>query len=701
MNMNTVPLLIEIGVEELPAGVASSMSVALGDAVAKTLSDAYIETSELVLGVTPRRLLIHAGNCPLVQADRKEVIWGPPEKVAFTNGNPTKSAEGFAAKSGLELDAFTLAGKGDGKGNYMRAVKQVAGSKVTDILADAMPEILRKLPSPKQMKWNDGDARDDGFIRPIRWIVARIGNEVIPFSFAGVEAGTQSCGHRIHGDSGELSVNDPFGWLWNQKVIANRSDRIGHINDAMKRICEAAGVDLVADDELIAEVADLTEWPVPVLCEFPTDYLRLPEEVIRITLKNHQRCFVTHTRKDELSNKFIAVANMESKDESKVAEGNARVVNARLADAAFYFDRDPKDSLDARVEKLSQVVFQEGLGMVGDQVRRLRAFVLDNAKAIGAVPDHAQRAAYLCKSDLTTGLVYEFPELQGYMGGVYGRMNGEPEEVARAIAEHYRPAGADDVLPQSPEARMIAIAERIDKLLGYFHLGKVPTASADPYGLRRAAIGLIRLLTDTDMPVEMPLAKVIDEAAKQWNQQRVTVQISAETSDKVREFNVERLLGMASYLGTDRNALDAAIGCAVEKPLYQIVAVAKELEGFGESETGQAVAAANKRIANILKKAELPTEMRIDDSLLADEAEKKLFMAIEDFDWKIVKAEKSEGELTPARHLELLAELREPVDRFFDDVMVMTDDEDVRNNRLALLSKLRNLFLGLADISRL
>ncbi len=699
--MSKAPLLIEIGVEELPAGVAPAMGDALRAAIAKTLTDNHIETAELTLGVTPRRLLVHAGSCPAMQADREEVIWGPPEKIAYSDGKPTKSAEGFAAKSGLSLDAFTLADKGDGKGNYMRAVKQVAGSRVTDILADALPNILRKLPSPKQMKWNADDARDDAFIRPIRWIVARLGDEIIPFSFAGVESGKQSRGHRVHGGSGEIDVNDPIAWLEGQKVIAQRPDRIDHIRDGMKRICEAKGIEPVTDEELISEVADLTEWPVPVLCEFPADYLRLPEEVIRITLKAHQRCFITHDKKGGLSNHFIAVANVESKDETKVAEGNARVVNARLADAAFYFDRDPKESLDARVEKLSQVVFQEGLGMVGDQVRRLRGFVLDNAKHIGAEADNAQRAAYLCKSDLTTGLVYEFPELQGYMGGVYATMDGEHESVARAISEHYSPTGAEDALPLFPEARIIAIAERIDKLLGYFHLGKVPTASADPFGLRRAAIGLIRLLGDADMPVEMPLGKVIRESAKQWNQQRVTVQISSESKQQVRDFITERLLGMASHFGVGKNALDAAIGCVVEKPLYQIIAVAKELEGFGESETGQAVAAANKRIANILKKAELPAEAAVDSALFAEDAEKTLFNAMEDFGWKMAKIEKGEDGLTPAKHLELLAELRQPVDTFFDDVMVMAEDAQVRNNRLALLSRLRELFLELADVSRL
>ncbi|MCF7821310.1 MAG: glycine--tRNA ligase subunit beta [Mariprofundaceae bacterium] len=690
---DATPLLIEIGVEEIPAGVAPRMGNALKLAIEALLSDANLNISELKLGVTPRRLLIYASECPVMQEDREEIIWGPPEQVAFDEkGNPTRAAEGFAKKSGISVDDFELADKGDGKTRYMKAIVDKKGLKAIDVLAEAMPEILRRLPSPKQMKWNDGTARNDAFIRPIRWIVARLGSEIIPFEFAGVKSDKESLGHRIAGASGELDINDPFAWLARQKVMASRNERIAHIDGAIQALCQAEGLEVVIDSDLTEEVADLTEWPVPVLAEFGADFLRLPEEAIRITLKAHQRCFVTHDKDGNISNKFIAVANIESKEPLKVAEGNARVVNARLADAAFYYDRDPSESLDDRVEKLNNVTFQEGLGMISDQVRRIRSFVLDNAKHVGADADVAQRAAYLCKSDLTTGLVYEFPELQGYMGGVYARMDGEPDSVARAIGEHYQPVGADDALPETAEARAIAIAERIDKLLGYFHLGRIPTASADPFGLRRAAIGLIRLLADTNMPVEMTLNQVIHEAAKQWNQQRVTVVISNATAKQVREFIIDRLMGMADHFDLTRTSIDAAMASATEHPIYRHLEVARLLKGFADSETGQAVAAANKRIANILKKSECASA-DVNAALLTEDAEKALYAVLE-------KAEIDFPD-DPEEQLELLAALREPVDTFFDDVMVMAEDEVVRNNRLALLSRLRGLFLQLADVSRL
>ncbi|MDX8406833.1 MAG: glycine--tRNA ligase subunit beta [Mariprofundaceae bacterium] len=425
---------------------------------------------------------------------------------------------------------------------------------------------------------------------------------------------------------------------------------------------------------------------------YDEDFLRLPEEVSRIELKHHQRCFAARTPNGAVSNVFFTVANIKSRDPSAVAHGNERVVNARLADAAFYFDRDPKQTLEARVEKLSEIVFQDGLGMVGDQVRRLRAFVLDNAPTLNVDANLAQRAAYLCKSDLTTGLVGEFPELQGYMGGIYARMDGEDEAVAAGIAAHYAPAGADDALPDNGIARAIGIIERADKLLGYFHLGRIPTASADPFGLRRAAIGLIRLLEGDTMPVQMTLTEVLEEAAKQWNQQRVTIAIAPETIAAVRSFVHERLLGMAGHFNVSRSALEAALHAGSEHSLHQQLAVARLLTGFAASEAGIAVAAANKRIANILKKAGEVTA-DVNASLLTEAAEKALFDSLK-------RAESNFPE-APEEQLDVLAGLREPVDGFFDDVMVMADDPAIRNNRLALLSRLRTLFLNLADISRL
>ncbi len=685
----TAPLLIEIGCEEIPAGVAPELGRALQAALAGLLNSAGVDAGRIQPGVTPRRLLLHAGACPLMQPDREEIIWGPPERVAFAGDEPTKAAEGFARKAGLPLAAFALVDKGDGKGRYMRAVRRVTGCPVREIIAAAMPDILRKLPSPRQMRWQDGEYRDDAFIRPVRWIVARLGDDIIPFSFAGVRAGPVSQGHRVHGSSGEMDIHNPFAWLEKQYVLAERGRRRQDIAGQLATAAAKAGVELIEDNELLEEVTDLTEWPQVVTGRYDVAFLRLPEEVSRIELKHHQRCFAARNRDGGASHVFFAVANVTSKKPAVVVHGNERVVNARLADAAFYFDRDPRESLEARVERLSDVVLQEGLGMVGDQVRRLRAFVLDNARALGVDANDAQRAAYLCKSDLTTGLVGEFPELQGYMGGIYARLDGESEAVATGITGHYAPAGADDTLPSSRIARAIGIAERADKLLGYFHIGRAPSASADPFGLRRAAIGLIRLLAAPDMPVTMTLSEVLDESAKQWNQQRVTIAIPAGARSRVRDFILERWLGMSPASDT-RKALAAALHASVERPMVQVAAVTELLASFAGSEAGRAVATANKRIANILKKAE-KVDVGVDVNLFTEAAEERLFSALQ-------KAESGLPE-DPAGMLAVLAALREPVDVFFDEVLVMAEDGAVRTNRLALLSRLRALFLRLADVS--
>jgi len=687
------PLLIEIGVEEIPAGVAPRMGDALKGAVKKLLNDANVEASDLRLGVTPRRLLIHSQACPTMQADREQVIWGPPENVAFKDGEPTQAAQGFARKSGLQVSDFELTDKGDGKAKYMKAVITVKGKKVADMLAEAMPAILRSLPSPKQMQWQDGEHRRDAFIRPIRWIVARLGDEVLDFSFAGIQAGKASYGHRMCKDAkGEISVEHPFEWLKERMVIADRAARKFEIGTGLANAANEAQVDLVVDDELLEEVTDLTEWPHVITGHYLEAFLKLPIEVSRIELKHHQRCFSTQDLSGKTSNVFFAVANIKSKDPAMVAHGNERVVNARLADAMFFFERDPQESLEVRVEKLSEIVFQDGLGMVGDQVRRLRGFVLDNAQKLGVDANDAQRAAYLCKSDLTTGLVGEFPELQGYMGGIYAKIDGENDAVADAISQHYAPAGADDDLPTSPIAKAIGVIERADKLLGYFHLGKIPTASADPFALRRAAIGLVNLLEDKHHPIDMTLGEVLQEASKQWNQQRVTIAISDETQAAVTQFIHERLIGMADGFMVSKSAMDAALHANTELPLYKHLAVAELLTKFADSENGQAVAAANKRIANILKKAG-NVSTNIDKSLMVEDAEKALFKALQ-------KAESDFPDDAEAQ-LQVLAGLREDVDNFFDDVMVMADDDAVKANRLALLVRLRSLFLNLADVSRL
>lgn len=698
-------LLIEIGVEEMPAGISSLLVQALHDRLFSReqglLPQAGIDVSpeEVELGCTPRRLIVYWPNCLERQPDHERTLWGPPERIAFDpEGRPTKAALGFARKVGKEVSDLLLLEKGDGKGRYLAAKVLEPGRRTEAILAEAMPSILRHLPSPKKMKWQDGEARDDAFTRPIRWIVALLGNTIIPFQYAGVESDRISFGHRIRGGSGEVDVKDPFAWWMERHVHARRQNRGEHqgrierIAEEIRNLASLSDLSWLEDEELLEEVADLTEWPVPILTEFNEAYLRLPFELIRVVLKKHQRCFILRDKQGNLSNRFVAVANLESSDAAEIALGNARVVNARLADAAFYFDRDPKETLEARVEKLNRIILLEGLGTVGEQVARLRAFVLEEAEKLGADPNIAQRAALLCKSDLTTGLVGEFPELQGYIGGVYARINGEEEAVAQAIGQHYLPESTDDPLPESAEARAIGIAERLDKLLGCFEIGQIPTATADPYGLRRAAIGLIRLLCHRNPPVRVGLKELIEASARQWNQQGSTPHIAPSTHAKVHRFILDRFYHMAGRFGVPRAALEAAANAEVDRPMWLHLEVARILQRFTDSETGQAVAAAYKRMSNILKKAP-PAGLEVNPDFFTQAEERRLYKALV----ALEAAFPTEIEM----QVEALAALREPVDCFFDKVLVMSEDETVRINRLALLGRLQRLFLRLADISRL
>lgn len=692
------PLLIEVGTEEMPVGVSVDLAKALHEEIALLLGNHDFAPEKLSWGATPRRLLVHSSACHTEQPDFDEEIWGPPEKVAYADDrSPTKAAAGFAKKVGLPLDAFTLADKGDGKGRYMRAVVHRKGAKAIDVLSKALPEILHKLPSPKQMKWQEGASRNDAFIRPIRWIVARLGDETVPFNYGGVASGSISHGHRVHGGSGEIDIYDPFGWLERQHVRANWQERRRRIDDAIRQLTGAVGLAAVEDEALLAEVTDLTEWPVPMLAAFDDAYLRLPPEVIRIVLKQHQRCFTTvHATDGSLANTFVTIANIESRQPEKVVEGNARVVNARLADAAFYFDRDPRESLAARVAKLANVAYQEGLGSLHDQAKRLcdlapwigERMPTDNPEAFVA---HVRRAALLCKADLTTGMVYEFPELQGYMGGVYAGMDGEDAEVCTGIAQHYRPAGAEDALPDSAVAMAIAIAERSDQLLGYFQLGLTPTAAADPYGLRRAAYGLIRLLLAA-RPL-FTVAELLEHAARVWSKQGVIIHDAAMA--QAADFIHERFRHHCLGAGISGTAVDAALASTLPRPLAEVWTVADLLAGFAESAEGQAAAAANKRVANILKQAGTQHLPGIRTELFAEAAESALHAALTKCEDELART------LEPEAMLAALARLRQPVDRFFDDVLVMCEQPELRLNRLALLAHLRHLFLKLADFSRL
>jgi len=688
------PLLIEIGCEELPADAQRPLAQALASGVKQALSEAGIEAS-LQAYWTPRRLIVHAPSCPEQAPKRTETIWGPPLRVAYdAAGNPTAALQGFLKRTGASERELAQAERPGKNERYLCLTRTIEGARTIDVLSSNLAEILRKLPLPKRMRWAQGKAREDEFLRPIRWIVALFGEELIPFCYAGIRAGRISFGHRVMGSKGRIDPFDPIGWLRQQGVIADCEERKALIRKQLAEAEKELGGRVVEDEALLEETAGLVEYPVAIACRFDPRFLSLPQAVIRTTLKHHQRCFVLE-REGKLIAGFVAVANMRPPKPEVVREGYERVVRARLSDAMFYFERDPRISLADRVPMLQGIVYQQGLGTMLDFTKRLQAFVGEMATDAGCDRTLAERAALLCKADLTTGLVGEFPELQGEIGGIYARMQEEEEAVAEAIAEHLRPQGAEDRLPASPIARLIAIAERAERIVGAFALGREPTATRDPFGVRRAAIGLVRLLSDEDTPIQWPLARLLFTAQRWLHELAPHLAINPEHLDRAIAFVRERALSMAASLGTTRTALQAAFSASEQRSLREEIEAARLMQRFASSEEGQAAAAANKRVANILRKAGVRPDRhaQVNEALLVEEAERAL--------WQALQQKEAQWPPKAEDQLALLASMRDAIDRFFDDVLVMAEDEALRANRLALLSRLRALFLRFGDFSLL
>ncbi len=561
-----------------------------------------------------------------------------------------------------------------------------------------MPEIIERaladLPIPRRMRWGAGDAE---FVRPVHWVVLLHGKEVIETSIMGIDTGRETHGHRFH-SSGPITIARPADYLdvleTEGRVIADFARRRELVRDGVETAAKQVGGVIVDGESLYDEVASLVEWPVPIVGAFDEIYLELPREVVVSTLTGHQRYFPVADDNGTLLPHFVTVANLESKDPEQVIEGNERVIRPRLADAAFFWDSDRKKTLAAREEALRDVVYQAGLGSLFDRSQRIARIGAFLARDLGADEAAVERAATLAKCDLLTGMVGEFPDLQGIMGRYYALSDGEPEAVADAIAEQYLPRFAGDELPASDAGQILAVAEKMDALAGVFSLGKKPSGNRDPFGLRRAALGIVRILIERSLDID--LRSLIAHAVGEQPQGKID---RGELADELYGFITDRLrryfLDRDTGLGTE--TFDAVL---VRQPasLVDFDRRLAAVQTFARLEQAESLAAANKRIANILRQAGDPQGLVVVEKRLELDAEKALHSAL-------AQARDKVGPLLAerryARVLSELADLRDPVDRFFDDVMVMADDEAVRNNRLALLTALRSLFLDVADISRL
>jgi glycyl-tRNA synthetase beta chain len=619
---------------------------------------------------------------------------GPPVSVAFdAKGQATKAAIAFAKKCGVEVNDLAREKSAGGEWLTHNAVER--GQAAASLLPGIVRQALDALPIPRRMRWG---AHEEEFVRPVHWLLMLHGKSIVAGSVLGIEAGNTTRGHRFHaGADIEIGLPTDYAPTLESKgyVIADfaaRRDKIARLVTAAAS--EAGGV-AAGDDALMDEVTALTEWPVALTGSFDHEFLALPREVIVATLTNHQRYFPVANNNGELLPVFVTLANLESREPERVRAGNERVIRPRLADAAFFWKTDQQTGLADRTEALKGVVYQKGLGTLHDKSMRVAALATLLGEQVGVATGHVTRAAVLAKCDLLTGMVGEFPELQGTMGAYYAVAGGEPQAVAQAIGEQYLPRFAGDDLPESKDGQILAVADKLDTLAGIFVLGKKPSGNRDPFGLRRAALGVIRILIEKKLEIDFT-----ESVRAAIVQQPASGEDHGAPRDTLYEFIIERL---KSYLLDNSQDFSADMfeAVRVRRPSSlpdfheRLLAVAV----FIGLEQAVSLAAANKRTANILRQADFDgSEASLDASLLQDNAERVLYHAMQ-------AARKDVAPLLQRRayadSLRRLAELKVPVDSFFDDVMVMVDDAALRNNRLALLAELRSLFLDVADISRL
>ena len=685
--------LIEIGTEELPPKALRSLMDAFGSSLVSAIDGAALEHGPVHAYASPRRLAVIIDGLARRQADRKVEHKGPPTKIAFdVDGKPTAAATAFARKCGV--DVAELGRQKTGKGEWLVFEALEKGQAAADLMPALIERALASLPIPRRMRWGAGDAE---FVRPVHWIVMLHGTDIIDAPVMETVAGNTSRGHRFH-SSGPIIISEPRDYLDTLEkeghVIADFERRRAIVRDGVIAAAVDAGGHVVDGESLYDEVASLVEWPVAILGRFDEQYLALPREVVISTLTGHQRYFPVSDESGALLPLFITVANLESKDPDQVREGNERVIRPRLADAAFFWDSDRRNTLDSRRKALREVIYQRGLGSLADKSRRTAVIAAWLATKLGANKGNVERAAELAQCDLLTGMVGEFPELQGTMGRYYALADGESAVVAEAIGEHYRPRFAGDDLPLTDVGQVLAVADKLDTLAGVFSIGKKPTGNRDPFGLRRAALGVIRILIERGLDIDLKalIAKAVDRQPKgKVANAELMDEIYTFITDRLRRYFLDRDAGLAT------ETFEAVLARQPDSLLdfdRRLAAV----QTFARMEQAESLAAANKRIANILRQAGSPKGLKIQKKLLQDETEQALFNALNNAREKVQP-------MIKVRHyaeaLSALADLREPVDRFFDDVMVMADDDAIRHNRLALLGELRALFLDVADISRL
>ena len=688
--MNTDTLLVELGTEELPPKSLKTLGLAFRDGILGGLKERGLAHGDTEWFASPRRLAVMVHNVALQADDKTVELLGPPaDRARDDKGNWTPAAAGFARKQGvapedlIEIDTP--------KGARIGLRQHEAGVTCKASLNAVISESIDALPIAKRMRWGASRAE---FVRPVHWVVAMLGTDADHGEILGIPTGNQTRGHRFHSE-GHITLAAPEQYretLSNAKVIASFEERQAMIRDQVE--VEASALDAVAviDQDLLDEVTGLVEWPVALTGAFEERFLEVPSEALISSMKEHQKYFHLVTADGALLPNFITVSNIESADPIQVISGNERVIRPRLSDAAFFYETDLKTPLSKRLVQLDRIVFQKQLGTVGDKSKRVAALAGELATSVGANRLLAQRAGELCKADLVTDMVLEFSDMQGIAGAYYARHDGEDDAVAEALEQQYWPRFAGDRLPHNPIAVCLGLADRLDTLVGIFGIGQAPTGSKDPFALRRASLAVLRIVVEND--IELDLREAIASAQAQY----ASGVIAQGTDAAVFNYMIERFRAWFEDEGIAVETFKAVSALELSQPL-DIQRRVHAVNAFTALPEADALAAANKRVSNILSKAEGETISAIVSTDLLQQAEETAL-----YEQLVLAAAAIESALQAdqyAQALASLAALRDPVDAFFDGVMVNADDPALRANRLSLLKSMRDLFMQVADISQL
>lgn len=694
--MQVHDFLVEIGTEELPPKALKTLSDAFTRGIEDGLQQAGLSYSKAVSFASPRRLTVRIEDLAAHQPDKQIEKRGPSKKAAFDDqGQPSRALLGFTQSMGIE--PAQLEEMDTPKGAWLVYRTTEAGQDTRSLLNEIVLQSLHKLPIPKRMRWG---ARRVEFVRPLQWVVMLFANEVVPGEILGIANGKLTRGHRVH-SKGTIEITQAREYeqllLEQGRVIADYAQRKAKIRAAVQTSAEAHQGIAVIDEDLLDEVTSLNEWPVPLVGQFDARFLSVPTEALISSMKEHQKYFHMLDAQGRMMPNFITLANIESQDPQQVIEGNERVIRPRLSDAAFFFETDKQQTLETRRESLKKIVFQTKLGSVFDKTQRVSKLAAKISAAIGGNPVDAERAGQLAKSDLVTEMVLEFTDLQGVMGYHYALHDGENEEVALALNEQYQPKFAGDALPSTLTGCALSIAEKLDSLVGLFGINQPPTGTKDPFALRRAALGVLRVLVEKHLALD--LTDLIADSIQEYhnNGQQDALENQALAAQLI-QYMLERF--RARY-EDEAVPVDVFLAVNARRPTQPLDfdKRIKAVYAFSKRPEAEALAAANKRVANILAKQEADlSNLSLNDGLLTESAERDLSAQIASLSQQVMPLFDA-GDYQAA--LSLLAGLQGPVDRFFEEVMVMAEDPAIKQNRLVLLKRLSDLFLRVADISLL